>query len=588
MDQNDTSTVSQESYTDLQQRLVAAEALNKKLARNLRIAEKSIDNIKANAETQYSLTRNIAGEKQKQESYVELLLRSHPDIILVFDDNTNFLLGTDSICNIINVRDISLLHGRSLSSIIDRYKPRAFTQEILDIINKNFMEENISSGSFYVEEKLEIEVDYNKFEVKILSFDNDYGVYAGFLVVMHDITELSLAKDKAEQANRSKSEFLSRMSHEMRTPMNAIIGMTSIAKRSKSKEKRDECLEKIEGASKHLLDVINNVLDMSKIEANKLEITPVAFEFNKMIANAVNVLEYRIDERKQKLFIEIDKKIPPYIISDEFRLTQVITNLLANAVKFTPDGGSVTLRAVNINDDSDNFTLQFEVEDTGIGISNKDKNSVFEAFEQADGGIARRFGGTGLGLAICRQIIELMGGSIWVESVVGEGSVFTFTIPLIKSEEPPESMGHGTGTANNITQEQISEIIATGKYKGLHILVVDDVSINREIVGTILEETGIGTDFAEDGLKAVDMFYSDPSKYSLILMDIQMPEMDGYMATKMIRNSYDGKNIPIIAMTANVFKEDIDACRAAGMDSHIGKPIDINNLFMEVNRHLFK
>jgi len=588
MDQNDTSTVSQESYNDLQQRLAAAEALNKKLARNLRIAEKSIDNIKANAETQYSLTRNIAGEKQKQESYVELLLRSHPDIILVFDDNTNFLLGTDSICNIINVRDISLLHGRSLSSIIDRYKPRAFTQEILDIINKNFMEENISSGSFYVEEKLEIEVDYNKFEVKILSFDNDYGIYAGFLVVMHDITELSLAKDKAEQANRSKSEFLSRMSHEMRTPMNAIIGMTSIAKRSISKEKRDECLEKIEGASKHLLDVINNVLDMSKIEANKLEITPVAFEFNKMIANAVNVLEYRIDERKQKLFIEIDKKIPPYIISDEFRLTQVITNLLANAVKFTPDGGSVTLRAVNINDDSDNFTLQFEVEDTGIGISNKDKNSVFEAFEQADGGIARRFGGTGLGLAICRQIIELMGGSIWVESVVGEGSVFTFTIPLIKSEEPPESMSHGTGAADIITQEQISEIIATGKYKGLHILVVDDVSINREIVGTILEETGINTDFAEDGLKAVDKFYSDPSKYSLILMDIQMPEMDGYMATRMIRNSYDGKNIPIIAMTANVFKEDIDACRAAGMDSHIGKPIDINNLFMEVNRHLFK
>ena len=580
MDQNDTMDVSLESYQELQQRLKISEALNNKLARDVRVLEKRKENIKVSAETQYSITQNVTGEKLKQELYVKLLLRTHPDIIFVFDDKTNFILGTDSITNIIDVKDISLLYGRKLLSIIERYAPSVLTTEILDIIKRNFMDIS-SENNGIVEEKLEVEIDSSKYEVKILSFNNDFGIYAGFLIVMHDITELSLAKEMAEQASRSKSEFLSRMSHEMRTPMNAIIGMTGIAKKAKTTDERDTCLEKIEGASKHLLDVINNVLDMSKIEANKFVVTPVVFDFIKMVANVANVLEFRIAEKKQKLVIDIDKNISQYVISDEFRLRQIITNLLANAVKFTPDEGTLTLRARISNDTINDFILEFDVIDTGIGISEEEKSRVFDAFEQADGGTARKFGGTGLGLAICKQILEMMGGSIWVESEVGKGTTFTFTIPLKKSDKPPDNID-----TNETDPNSTSDLISSGRFKDLHFLVVDDISINREIVANILGEAGIITDFAENGLFAVQMFYSNPSKYSLILMDIQMPEMDGYVATQMIRNSYEGKSIPIIAMTANVFQDDIDACRTAGMDSHIGKPIDVDNLFNELKKYL--
>ena len=450
MNQLEATSNTKEQNIDIEQRLAAAEALNKKLARELRIVEKSRDIIKVNAETQYNLTENIAREKQKQEFYVKLLLRSHPDIIFVFDENANFLLGTDSICNILDINDISVLRGQKLSSILKRYDTSAITQEMLDILN-HFLDSDKLQNNSSVEEKFELQIDNDNYEVKILSFNNDYGKYAGFLVVMHDVTELVRAKDNAEQASRSKSEFLSRMSHEMRTPMNAIVGMTNIAKRAQTEEKRADCLEKIEGASKHLIDVINNVLDMSKIEANKFVITPVAFEFNKMINDAANVLGFRSDEKKQKLIIDIDEKIPKFVISDEFRITQIITNLLANAVKFTPEEGTITLRASCSDEENDRFTIRFEVEDTGIGISDDLKNRVFEAFEQADGGTARKYGGTGLGLAICKQITEKMNGSIWVESNEGEGAKFVFTMPMQKCEN-----FSGGGALNTIkTKERI-------------------------------------------------------------------------------------------------------------------------------------
>jgi len=379
----------------------------------------------------------------------------------------------------------------------------------------------------------------------------------------------------------------------MRTPKNAIIGMTTIAKKAQNVEKIADCLEEIESASKHLLDVINNVLDMSKIEANKFEINSVAFNFKKMVYNAANVLSFRVEEKKQKLIIDIDGNIPQNIVSDEFRLTQVITNLLANAVKFTPEEGSISLRAVYFNDIADRHSvLRVEVEDNGIGVSDSEKDRLFDAFEQADGGTSRKYGGTGLGLAICKQIIEMMEGEIWVESEAGKGSKFIFTLPLLtpaKSQDDTNDNAFPTTPnpdepADNISSAQIQD----GEFDGMHILIVDDVDVNRDIIASILEDTGVKTDFAENGLKAVKLFTANPFKYNLILMDIQMPEMDGYAATKMIRDSYEGKNVPIIAMTANVFKEDIEACGAAGMDSHLGKPIDVDILYKELRRFLLK
>ncbi|MDR3185511.1 MAG: response regulator [Christensenellaceae bacterium] len=408
----------------------------------------------------------------------------------------------------------------------------------------------------------------------------------GFGMICIDITEirrleqeLIVAKIHADESSQAKGSFLARMSHEMRTPMNAIIGMTNIAKGADGDiVKKDYCLHKIGDASTHLLGVINDILDMAKIEANKFELSYSSFEFKQMLLRVADVMQFRVDEKKQTFNIAIDDDIPVLLIGDEQHLSQVITNLLANAVKFTPVDGTVTLSASRIDDKSSNDTcsLCIAVKDTGIGITAENQKRLFKSFEQADGGIARKFGGTGLGLAISKHIIELMGGEINVQSEFGSGSEFTFVIQL--------------NIDNSVRSEDISPTTEiddiTDVFKGHTLLLAEDIEINREIVVDLLSDTGITIDCAENGIIAYDMFEANPEKYEMIFMDIHMPEQDGYEATRRIRaidNNF-AKKVPIVAMTANVFREDIEKCLSAGMNDHIGKPID----FAEVLEKLFK
>ena len=520
---------------------------------------------------------------------------------------------------------------------------------------------------------------------------------------------VQLRTAEADAANQAKTYFLANMSHEMRTPLNAIIGMTSIGLTTTAADRMKYCLVKIDSASKHLLGVINDVLDISKIEAKKFELSPVVFELDKMLQKVINVVNFRMEERRQYFRIKIDNDIPVTFIGDDQRLAQVITNLLSNAIKFTPEKGTITLEMHMVSETDDTCLLQVGITDSGIGISDEQKDRLFHAFEQAETDTSRRFGGTGLGLTISKSIVEMMGGKIWVDSKPGSGSTFAFNVNLRRGsdkqkhlldesihwenirifavDDEPDvreffmdtslSLGiscvvaasgeeavelltqgndyniffidwklpgmNGIELARHIRAEStqrpviilfssaywndiadlaretdidkflqkplfrssivdaINEYIgsgsvsehdiqseALGDFTGHTLLLAEDVEINREIILTLLEPTHLTIECAENGLEAVKMFKADPDKYSIIFMDVQMPEMDGYTATRVIRalDLPKAGTIPIIAMTANVFREDIEKCLDAGMNGHFGKPINIDHALEQLRRYL--
>jgi len=394
------------------------------------------------------------------------------------------------------------------------------------------------------------------------------------------INEAEKQRMEAEIASRSKSNFLANMSHEMRTPMNAIIGMTTIGKKADDIIQKNHALNKIGDASSHLLAVINDVLDMAKIEANRLELAPIEYNFKKMLQKVLTVINFRVDEKKQQLTLNVDSKIPLFIFGDDQRLSQVITNLLSNAVKFTPEGGKIHLDASLVNEINGICELRIEVADSGIGISPDKHEKLFSAFEQAESGTSRQYGGTGLGLSISRHIVEYMDGKIWVESELGKGAKFIFTVKARRSDKSPISILTPDNSWNNT--------MGSGELRGKNLLVAEDVDINREILIALLEDTGISIDCAENGEEAFKMIEAAPDKYDIIFMDVQMPVMNGYEATRQIRSLPERQRgrLPIIALTANVFKSDIEDCLAAGMDDHLGKPLDIDKVMEKLRIYL--
>jgi len=398
------------------------------------------------------------------------------------------------------------------------------------------------------------------------------------------IQRLEAAMDSAKAANQSKSVFLSNMSHEMRTPMNAIIGMTTIGKKAENMEEKNHALNKIKDASSHLLGIINDVLDMAKIEANKLELSPIEYSFERMLEKAIMLVNFRVDEKRQTLSVNVDNNIPPFVVGDDQRLAQIITNLLSNAVKFTPKGGKIHLEASLIGETNGNCELQIKVADNGIGIPPEKQGTLFDAFEQAESGTSRKYGGTGLGLPITKRIVELMGGKIWIESELNKGSKFIFTVKVLrskKSEECENEYSEGYNAGKNGTEN-------VGEFSGKRLLLAEDVEINREILISLLGDTGLTIDCAKNGEEALEMIEAAPDKYDVVFMDVQMPKMDGFEATRYIRAlpALQGSKLPIIAMTANVFKDDIEQCLAAGMDDHLGKPIDIGMVLEKLRKYL--
>jgi len=379
---------------------------------------------------------------------------------------------------------------------------------------------------------------------------------------------LSIAKEAAEAANRAKSTFLANMSHELRTPMNAIMGMTSLAQRRAADPKLRDQLAKIDLASRHLLAVINDILDISKIEADRLTLERIDFRIKECVENLVDLIGQRAQEKGLVFQVDLPEDLVGLDLrGDPLRLGQILLNLVGNAIKFTP-AGAVHLRMRCVSRHPDRVVIRFEIQDTGIGMSAEEQQRLFTAFEQADSSMTRKYGGTGLGLAISKRLVHLMGGDIGVESQPDAGSTFWFTACF---DRPLSAVSPAPTVAQN-AEAQLQACAA-----GRRILLAEDEPINQEVSIEMLEDAGFSVDLAEDGAAAVDMARRE--NYDVILLDMQMPKLNGVEAARQIRALPAYARTPILAVTANAFSDDRERCLAAGMNDHIAKPVDAAALY---------
>jgi signal transduction histidine kinase/DNA-binding response OmpR family regulator len=687
----------------------------KKLTRQLNLANDNMIKYRSATSAKENINAVIAAIKSNQEKQLQVILENSLDHIILLDHELNFLLSTQSFLDLARIPSVGVLFQKSFRQVFSLFSDNIRVACIENIFKKALKTKEVQSSieQLYVGEKR----DARDYSVNIIPFVYCGGENDGLLVIFNDITERIEMENKIKQAlndamaaSKAKGDFLSSMSHEMRTPMNAIIGMTAIGKRANDVVEKNHAFNKIGDAASHLLGVINDILDMAKIEANKLELMPVEYNLEKMLQKVAAVINFRVDEKRQQFSVNIDKNVPRFIVGDDQRLAQVITNLLSNAVKFTPEEGNISLNVSFSGKVDENCVLRIEIIDSGIGISREQQGRLFNAFEQAESGISREYGGTGLGLVISKRIVELMGGRIWVESEPGKGSRFIFTVKtrrgdksscslllpgvnwknlrilviddmaethnqfrdlfdqldikcdvaadgfealrvieergeydiyfvdwrmpgmdgieltrLIKSQcqairlvvimiaaldwnqirdeaiqagvdkyllKPlfssaiVDCINECLGVGN--TAVEPDNAAYAGEFTGKRLLLAEDIEINREILMALLDGTGLIIDCVENGQEALDIIEAVPNKYDIVFMDMQMPKMDGLEATRRIR-ALPGRRrerLPIIAMTANVFKDDIEACRKAGMDDHLGKPLDLDKVMKKLRKYI--
>lgn len=393
--------------------------------------------------------------------------------------------------------------------------------------------------------------------------------------------KVSSALLAAENASRAKSDFLSRMSHEIRTPMNGIIGMTAVARMSvDNKKKFLDCLDKIDLSSNYLMTLINDILDMSRIESGKIELYEEEFQLSKFIERISLMFKQKAEDAKIQFCINDSGLSADWVIGDELRISQVIINIISNAIKFTPAGGYVHLDITEKYVSDEEISLEFRIKDNGIGMSEDFQKRIFDPFEQARAATSHQYGGTGLGLSISYNFIKLMHGDIAVTSKPGQGTCFTVCLSLKRPLSP--AVKSNAQTAASLDSGVL-------RMDGISILLAEDNEINSEIAAAILEDCGASVTPVWNGKEAVDTFAASlPEQYKLILMDIQMPAMDGLEASRTIRslNRPDAKTIPILGLSANAFRHDLDAARQNGMNGYISKPLDITKMFETIRPYL--
>jgi PAS domain S-box-containing protein len=506
------------------------------------------------------------------EKYAENTLRIREEKYRSIIDNMNLgLLEVDTEENIIFANQcFSDMCGYDLSELIGKRAAQIFAKgENIELMDQKNEERKRGSTDAY-----EIVVKDKRGQVRWWLVSgapryNDQGELIGSIGIHLDITdqkqleiELTSAREEAEQSTRSKEVFLANMSHEIRTPMNAILGMSNQLAKSPLTKKQLFYLDAINAASENLLVIINDILDLSKIEAGKLSLEKIPFEPRAVIKRAMQALNHKAEEKGLALTNSIfDERISEVMVGDPYRLNQVLLNIISNAVKFTEKGG-VDVKLEVINDAKLSQTVQLTVKDTGIGMDEKFRTTLFEKFSQEDASVTRQYGGTGLGMSICRQLIELMDGEIFVESEKGSGTTMSFVVSFPK------------GSVEDLPSKEI--FVADEKMLvGKKILVVDDNDMNRLLATTILGNYGAETFEAENGLESVE--YLTENTVDLVLMDIQMPVMNGFDAARHVRERIS-KTLPMIALTANAIKGDNEKCLEAGMNSYLAKPFKEEDL----------